>query len=296
MLKVTELGGVRRFDVARTLAGRGRYWTTCYLVGTTMVDSGCAHGAAELLASLGETPVERVLTTHTHEDHIGANGPLQRSRPGLEIRAHALALSVLADPGRRQPLHPYRRVMWGWPSPSTGLAVSDGQVIEAGEHRFQAVHTPGHSPEHLCFYEPDRGWLFTGDLYVGGRDRAIRAGYAVWEIIASLKRVAALEVRVLYPGSARVPEDPVAALQGKIDHLERLGEQILELDRRGVSEAEITRRLCGSPMWIELLTLGHFTRRNLVRSYLGRNHDPSEVRWPEGTGEQASPGSAGGSV
>jgi hypothetical protein len=34
-------------------------------------------------------------------------------------------------------------------------------------------------------------------------------------------------------------------------------------------------------MFIELLTLGHFSRRHLVRSYLGRNHDPSDVRWRE---------------
>jgi glyoxylase-like metal-dependent hydrolase (beta-lactamase superfamily II) len=282
VLKVTRLGEVTRFDVARTLWGRGRYWTTCYLVGATMIDTGCAHGAPELLAALDGSSLERVLTSHTHEDHIGGHGPLKRSRPGLEIFAHPLALPVLENPWARQPLHPYRRVMWGWPEPCEGIAVADGDLIEAGDLRFQVVHTPGHSPEHLCFYEPDRGWLFTGDLYVGGLDRAIRAGYDIWQIIESLKRVAALEVRLLFPGAARVPDDPSAALRTKIDHLEQLGGQVLELRHRGLSVAEISRRLCGAPMWIELITLGHFTRRNLVRSYLRRNSDPSEIRWREG--------------
>lgn len=283
MLKVTRLGEVTRFDVARTLWGRGRYWTTCYLVGTTMIDTGCAHCATELLGALGAAPLDHILTTHTHEDHIGANGPLQRTHSNLVIHAHALALPVLADPRSRQPLHPYRKVMWGWPEPSTGTMIADSEEIQAGSYRFQAIHTPGHSPEHLCFYEPDRGWLFTGDLYVGGRDRALRAGYDIWEIIASLKRVAALDIRALFPGAARVPDEPTASLLAKIEHLEALGQQVLELDRKGLTVAEISRRLCGGPMLVELITLGHFSRRNLVRSYLGRNADPTEVRWPEGT-------------
>jgi glyoxylase-like metal-dependent hydrolase (beta-lactamase superfamily II) len=278
VLKVTRFGEVTRFDLARTLLGRGHYFTTAYLVDGLLVDSGCPHAAAELVAALAGERVERVVNTHTHEDHIGANGRLQRER-GVEVLAHPLALPVLADPRRRQPLHPYRKVMWGWPEPSQARPVSPGEVIATARHRFEAIHTPGHSPEHICLYEPEAGWLFTGDLFVGGRDRALRAGSDVWEIIASLRCVAALGATTLYPGSAKVRPNPTEALAAKLEHLERLGERVLELDRRGRIEPEIVRELCGRPMWIELITLGHFSRRNLVRSYLGCNHDPSDVRW-----------------
>jgi len=278
VLKATPFGAVTRFDLARTLLGRGRYWTTCYYVDGLLVDSGCAHTATELTAAVAEAPLRRVFATHTHEDHIGANGRLQRER-GVEVLAHPDALPVLAEPRRRQPLHPYRRVMWGWPEPARGTAVSPGDTITTDHHRFDAVFTPGHSPEHLCLFEPDRGWLFTGDLYVGGLDRALRAGYDVWQIITSLKRLAALQPTALFPGAARVPDDPARALADKVDHLERLGERVLALDRDGRSEREIVRALMGPPMWIERITLGHFSRRNLVRSYLGCNEDPSEVRW-----------------
>ena len=278
MLKASTHGPVTRFDLARTLLGRGRYWTTCYLVDGLLVDSGCAHTAGELTAALVDQPLLCVFNTHTHEDHIGANGRLQRER-ALEVLAHPLALAVLADPRRRQPLHPYRRVMWGWPEPSHGRAVAPGETIATAHHRFVVVATPGHSPEHLCLFEPEQGWLFTGDLYVGGYDRALRSGYDVWQIVDSLKRVAALGATTLFPGAARVRDNPVAALAEKVDHLERLGERVVALDREGRSEREIVRALLGPPMWIERITLGHFSRRNLVRSYLRRNEDPSEVRW-----------------
>jgi glyoxylase-like metal-dependent hydrolase (beta-lactamase superfamily II) len=269
VLKVTPYAEVTRFDLARTLGGRGRYWTTAYLVDGWLVDSGCAFTAPELARALAETPLAGIVNTHTHEDHIGANGRLQRERPGLEIRAHPLALPVLADPRRRQPLHPYRRVMWGWPEPSRARPICDGEQIETGHHRLQVVHTPGHSPDHICLYEPERGWLFTGDLFVGGRDRALREGYDIGAIIASLKKVAARPARRLFAGAARVRDNPAEEITAKIAHLEELGERVLALHRRGASEAEIVRALLGGPMFIELITLGHFSRRWLVRSYLG---------------------------
>jgi len=272
MIKISTYGPVTRLDLARTLGGRGRYWTTAYLVGGMLVDSGCAHTARELVSWLRERPLERITNTHTHEDHIGANGLLQRLRPGLEILAHPLSLPVLADPVRAQPLHPYRRLFWGWPEPSQGRPLEDGAQIQAGEFCFQVLYTPGHARDHLCLWEAERGWLFSGDLFVGGRDRALRAGCDIWEIIASLKKVAALPVQTLFPGSARVrAENPLGALREKIAYLEDLGGRVQDLHGRGWSVGAIARRLCGGPLWIEVVTLGHFTRHNLVRSFLGQN-------------------------
>ncbi len=271
MLKTTTYDDVTRFDLARTLAGRGRYWTSAYLVDGLMVDTGCAFSAPELVEALSETPLVGIVNTHSHEDHIGTNGRLQRQRDGLEIRAHPLALPVLADPRGQQPLHPYQRVMWGWPKPSQGQPLSDGEVIETNRYRFQVIYTPGHSPDHICLYERDQGWLFSGDLFVGGRDRAMRADYDVWGIISSLKLIAALPATTLFPGSARVRDNPAAELAAKIAYLEKLGEQVLALHRQGRSVNEIVRALCGGPMLLEVITLGHFSRRRLVLSYLGLN-------------------------
>jgi len=269
VLKTTTYGDVTRFDLGRTLAGRGRYWTTAYLVDGLLVDTGCAFSAPELVEALSETFLTVIVNTHTHEDHIGGNGPLQRERDGLAIRAHPLGLPILADPRGRQPLHPYRRVMWGWPEPSQAQSVSDGEIIETEHCRFQTVYTPGHSRDHICLYEPDRGWLFTGDLFVGGWDRALRAGHDIWETIAALKRIAALPATTIFPGSARVRDDPAAELAAKIAYLEELGERVLSLHRQGRSVREIIRALLGGPMLIEFITLGHFSRRQLALSYLG---------------------------
>ncbi len=269
MLKSTTYQTVTRFDLARTFGGRGRYWTTAYLLDGLLIDSGCAHTARELSDALRGAPLTHLVNTHTHEDHIGANGLLQRQRAELEIRAHPLALPILEDPCGKQPLHPYRKLFWGWPEPSRANPLADEEWIEADHFRFQVLYTPGHSPDHICLYEPERGWLFTGDLFVGGWDRALRQGYDIWQIIASLKRIAALPSAVMFPGSARIRENPKEELASKIAYLEEFGDKVLDLHHKGWDVNAIVRALCGKPMFIEMITLGNFARRHFVLSYLG---------------------------
>lgn len=272
MLKITRFGDVTRFDLARTIAGQGRYWTTAYWVDGLMIDTGCAYTAGELVESLAGMELAGIVNTHSHEDHIGANGRLQRLHPGLTIRAHPLALPILKNPDR-QYLHPYRKILWGRPEPSQGSALSDGGEVHSERYRFRILYTPGHSADHLCLYEPDRGWLFSGDLFVGGQDRTLRAGYDIWGIIASLKRVAGLPATMLFPGSARVRDDPAQALAGKINYLESMGQQVKEMHQAGQSVNEIARTLFDGPLPVELITLGHFSRRRLVLAYLGQNEE-----------------------
>ncbi len=261
-------GHVTRIDSARSIAGRGYYWTTAYRVGSLLVDSGCAHTAGALVDALQGVNLVCLVNTHSHEDHIGANGMLQAHFPGLQICAHPQTLPVLADPQNRQPLQFYRRVFWGLPRPSKARGLEEGEEIEVDGYRFQAIYTPGHSPDHICLYEPQREWLFSGDLFAGGQDRALRVDNDIWGIIASLKRVAARPIKILFPGCARVRIDPLPELGSKIEYLEEMGEKVLRFHQQGLSSDAIARSLFGGPMWIEALTHGHFTRRGLVESYL----------------------------
>lgn len=272
MLTATQHGEVVRIELARTILGKGRYWTTAYLAGQTLIDTGPAHTAVTFSNHLRDVPLKQVLNTHAHEDHIGANGLLQRLRPSLKIYAHPLAVPIIENPVEQQPLQLYRRVMWGWPEDSNAEAVNDGDTLEDGDLQWHVLHTPGHTRHHLCFFEPERGWLFSGDLFIGGRDRALGAGNDIWAIIASLRRLVELPIKLLFPGSAHVRTDPQSELRARINYLEDLGGRINALHQKGWSDGRIARKISGGPMTIELITAGHFSRRHLVRSFL----NPSE--------------------
>ena len=272
MIRVEAIAGpvqVVKLRIERSLLGRMTYFTAAYWIDGLLIDTGCAHSARQLAQILKDWPISQVVNTHSHEDHIGTNGDVQ-TMFGCPILAHPDALPILANP-RLQPLQPYRKLYWGWPKPSQGQPV--GAQVETEHTRFQVIHTPGHSPDHVCLFEPDRGWLFSGDTYIGGKDRALREGYDIYEIIASLKKLAALPVQAIFAGSGSVRTEGVKPLQDKIAYLEELGEQIRTLHKQGLSPRRIRRRLFGAELPIAYITLGHFSGIRLIRSYLSRGQE-----------------------
>ena len=230
-----------------------------------MVDTGCAYTVQELVASLKADHVDYIVNTHSHEDHIAGNAALQNIY-GIDVFAHHLALPVIADPRRKQPLHFYQRLMWGYPESSRGKVI--GEFVETSNHRFEVIHTPGHSQDHISLYEPKEGWLFSGDLFVGGCDRALRADYNIWLIIASLEKVAEMDINILFPGSGNVRKNTHDEIIRKIAYLKELGERILSHYRQGLSYGQIRHTLLGPEMAITYFTLGHFSGTNLIRSFI----------------------------
>ena len=265
MISIENYGEVQGFRLARTILGRGLYYTAAYWVDGLMVDTGCRYTVKELVSALDALHVERIVNTHSHEDHIGANVAVSK-RFGAKIFAHPLAIPVLSTPQNKKHLNPYQIVMWGYPAPSPALPVPS--TIETPRHSFHVIHTPGHSPDHICLYEPREGWLFGGDTYIGGRDRALRDDYNVWQIIGSLKTLSKLDVGLIFTGSGNVRTKGRAALKEKIDYLEHIAGQALELHRKGLSYGRIRRTLFGRESRIAYVTLGHFTGKHLVRSLI----------------------------
>jgi glyoxylase-like metal-dependent hydrolase (beta-lactamase superfamily II) len=279
---VAESGEVVKLRLARGILGRPAYFTAAYWVDGLLVDTGCAHTARQLTSAVKGWRVEQVANTHSHEDHIGANAAVQEMFR-CPIRAHPDALLILEDP-RLQPLQPYRRLFWGWPKPSRGEPI--GEQVETGQFTFQVIHTPGHSPDHVCLFEPDRGWLFSGDAYIGGQDRALRAGYDIHGILASLRKLAELPVTTIFSGSGSVHDNGTQRLQEKVAYLEELGEQIRTLRDQGLSPRRIRRQLFGRELPITYLTLGHFSGLRLVQSYLAGLPSPEPPPEPEEEGKE----------
>jgi glyoxylase-like metal-dependent hydrolase (beta-lactamase superfamily II) len=265
MIQIDQHGPVRKFRLARSFGKRGLYFTTAYWVDGLLIDTGCRHTVPELMKALETVPVRMIVNTHSHEDHIAGNAPLQSERR-VDILAHPLALPVLADPRGKQPLNAYRKVMWGTPDSSRGKPLGD--KINTENHTFLVIPTPGHSPDHICLFEPEQGWLFTGDTYVGGREKALRVDYDIWGILGSLKRLAHYPVRRLFPGSGTVRENPLPDIIKKIAYLEELAEKILTLHRQGMPIHRIRRRLLGREPLMAYLTFGHFSGYGLIRSFI----------------------------
>ena len=139
---------------------------------------------------------------------------------------------MLADPRSHLNLRPYQRVMWGWPEAFPGRVLGD--AVETDNYKFRVIHTPGHSPDHISLFEPDQGWLFTGDAFIGGRDRTLRADYNIYGIRNSVEKLRALDPGIIFPASGNIRENPSDELAAKTAYLEEIGRRAKKFSRRGV--------------------------------------------------------------
>ncbi|RME39593.1 MAG: MBL fold metallo-hydrolase [Thermoflexia bacterium] len=255
-------GPVTRLKMARTLFGRPLYTVQAYLVDGLLIDTGCPGTAQELLAWCRNQAIRQVVNTHHHEDHSGGNYWLQREL-GVPIAAPEEAIPILANFPR---LEFYRRLTWGQPR---NVQVEPlGPTVETNQYRFLVVPTPGHSPDHICLFEPREGWLFSGDLFIHERARYIRKGENAREILRSLKRVLELEPRRMFCAHTGVVEDATEAIRRKIAYWEDLAARAQGLLERGLFIPEIARHLLGPETTMTYLTGGHFSKANLIASLL----------------------------
>ncbi|MBU9728661.1 MBL fold metallo-hydrolase [Diplocloster modestus] len=77
--------------------------------------------------------------------------------------------------------------------------LKDQDLIDIGDRTIQVLHTPGHSPGHMCFYEEASGYLFTGDLVYKDTLFAYYPSTDPAAYLASIERIAVLPVKKVFP-------------------------------------------------------------------------------------------------
>ena len=168
----------------------GLIQTNCYVVGCEKTREGAIidpGGHPErILAEVKRNglAIKYVLNTHAHFDHTDANGALVEAT-GATLALHPADRPLLSASGGA--------ALFGLradPSPPPGLDLQDGDELEVGNLRFQVLHTPGHTPGHVCFYEPDQGTLFDGDvLFYRGIGRTDLPDGSWQQLLDSIERV-----------------------------------------------------------------------------------------------------------
>ena len=159
-----------------------KHWeeTHCYLLcgseKAVLIDTGLGvANINNIVDDLTTLPV-MVVTTHVHWDHIGGHRYFENiavhkaERDWLSVKfpipLQAVKRNLMCKPcdfPEGFAIEDYQ-IFNGEPQ---GI-LHDGDCLDIGGRKLTVIHTPGHSPGHCCFYEPDRKYLFSGDLIYKG--------------------------------------------------------------------------------------------------------------------------------
>ena len=205
----TELeSGIRRLVAPNPsmMTGPG---TNTYLFGReaiAVLDPGPAiREHLDNIVKFAAAPIRWVLVTHTHPDHS----------PGARLLAEATGAELLGRPAPHGAQQDTTFV------PTT--VFEDGDRLETDEFILEAIHTPGHASNHLCYLHDESNWLFTGDQVIDGSTVVINPPDGnMKQYLEALRRIRHLGCGALAPGHGEVIEDPIRAIDWIIEHrLER---------------------------------------------------------------------------
>ena len=135
--------------------------TNSYLVGMTelaVIDPGPddeAHIAA-ILRAAGNRPITHIVLTHAHRDHVDGAARL-KAATGARVCAFPRSRVV-----EKRSIHP-AQTEYVNRDLAIDVILADTEVIEGRDWALQALHTPGHAPDHLCFALLKRDVVFSGD-------------------------------------------------------------------------------------------------------------------------------------
>ena len=161
---------------------------------------------SNIVSLIGESSPVGVFVTHTHPDHAPAANPLGRK---LSVPVYGFGSGPEFEPD---------------------VTMGDGDAVAVGDVQIEAIHTPGHTPDHLCFRVGEV--LFTGDHIMGGSTVIIEDAVSYMDSLERVRRIASSR---LYPGHGPIIDEPDEVIGAYIAHRKMREAQVVAALRGGVT-------------------------------------------------------------
>lgn len=233
-----------------------------YRLRDTIIDTGPSNQWKYVKPFIQSAPFHQLLLTHHHEDHSGNAGRIHKLT-GVQPIAPANTVEILKR-GFRIP--PMQKLIWG--SAGKADAAVLPEEVRIGGESVAPIFTPGHAKDMTCYLLPDRGWLFSADLYIANYLKFLRSDEHVPTLLESIRQVLDHDFDVILCPHRGVVEQGEQRLREKYDYLLNLAAQAQELERQGQGAEVIAQKLLGKENLMSILSRYNFSKRNLIASCL----------------------------
>ncbi len=190
-----------------------------------------------LLKAVDGQKVSHLLITHTHPDHSPAAAAVKEAtgastfgfgtHPELAIKAYEKRVAKAIEEGKEP--EPEDGEGAGDRSFVPDVYISDNEIIKGDGFTFEALHTPGHISNHLCFSFKEESTLFSGDHVMGWSTTVIPAPDGdLNDYLKNMRRLTNREENIYRPTHGPAISNPIPYVESLIAHREKRSQQILD--------------------------------------------------------------------
>lgn len=271
---------------------------------TAVVYDGIAidPGSPKMRSSLArhlrrwKTKITKIVATHAHEEHVG----------NLNWLSDITGAPIYVSEMTARFLTPFKKLPWvraaiiGQPPDLKAPFELLGERVDTDAGDLQVVSTPGHCDDHIVLYDRKGKVLLAGDAFMGSYFATPNPDVDSHKWLVSLERLMELDIEIMVEGHGHIHtlrtdvpdfpgvvirQDPKIAIAEKLDYMRWLREQIEsgfqdQLPVRVIEAScfpwgkRTSWESCATDECIRLLSLGHFSRTELVRSFVRTSSDP----------------------
>lgn len=235
-----------------------------FVIDGVLIDSAAPSLRIPFEQFIANQKIDHILHTHLHEDHIG-NTAHVIERFGVEAHIHQMSTTRTTKQMR---LPTYRKVVWGPDAPAPFLSEKLNATFTSANSIWDIIETPGHTADHVSFYNRQHGYLFTGDLFVTPKPKVVLVDENVLDTIDSLKKVLTFDFETMICHHAGVVENGRDMLTAKLDYLLTLQHRVKTLQQQGKDVFEITASLFPHTYPITEHSNGEWSALHLVRVFM----------------------------
>ena len=273
VIKEKSYADLKYWKLGSNAFGRPSMYVHSFLWDGILIDTGQSRVKNEISEALQSESIDKIILTHHHEDHSGNVEAIKKLK-NIDAYGSSLCTQYMLKP---KWLEPARWMTWGQHSAADIIPFSE-EYIETDHYKIDIIATPGHAADQVSLYNAEKGWLFSGDIFIHDYIKVFMRDEMIDLQIASIQKLLNFDFDVLLCNHQPILSGGKKRLYNKLQFLLDFYGKIEHLHHKGLSESGIIHNLgikeSGSVFW---LSFGQLSQKNMIRSTINAIKNKSKL-------------------